>query len=201
MADALHDMLALVSTHAAAQRTAILERAQQEAVQIVTAAHREARTRMHDMVAEIREAMTRELRQAQAALDTARRQQRAHCDAALIEGAWRELPEVLAALWRDPAARQAWVEKLMIEAHQALPRGRWEIQHPRDWPVAEQQPLARALQSDLSVSVEFVSDPGIRAGLRLCAQGACLDGTIDGLLLDQRAVEGRLLALLGEDGP
>jgi hypothetical protein len=38
------------------------------------------------------------------------------------------------------------------------------------------------------------------AGLRICAAGACVDGSVEGLLRDRRRVESLLLARLIERG-
>jgi hypothetical protein len=199
MSRALQNMLQLVHTHAAGERAAILDRARGEAARILATAHRESRARMHLAVADIRQVMQRELRQAQAALETARRQQRTRCDAALLEGAWRELPAALAQRWRDGNARRIWIERLLHAALATLPRGHWEIAHAADLSPGERDLMVAQLHEELGEAPTILPEAAIPAGMRIHAQGACLDGTIAGLLLDKRALEGRLLALFSED--
>ena len=41
-------------------------------------------------------------------------------------------------------------------------------------------------------------EEGIEAGLRICRDGNCVDGTLQALLADRRVIEARLLARLDE---
>jgi hypothetical protein len=189
---ALKAMLDLVTQARERDCDAALTQARAEAARIIRAAQREARERLHRNVLEVRATMRREIAQAEAALDTARRQYRSRCDFALLERSEPLLSEVLAARWRDPETRRRWVERLALRARAVLPDEPWEIAHPADWPGAERDALATRLPRP----PRFVATPGLAAGLRFCARGACLDGTLDGLTADREAIHGRLLAEL-----
>lgn len=197
MTGALADMLKLVADSSEREREEILAAAGREARELLGATHRAARRRMHDNVLEIRQVMRRELDQAQAALETARRQHQQRCDFALLEASWPLLREALARRWQDAGARQVWVESLLRQAQRALPAGAWDVHCPADWPASERERLAAQLAS-AGITVRFLVDATASAGLRLCAGGACLDGTAEGILGDRAAIQARLLARLSE---
>lgn len=197
MSQALSEMLKLVADASRKECEAITAAAEREGRELIAAAHRAARRRMHDNILEIRQIMRRELNQAQAALETARRQHQQRCDFRLLEASWPLLRDALAQRWRESDARREWVQSMVRQAQRALPPGAWRVHHPADWPTAERERVASQL-SQAGVSVEFVVDPSASAGLRLCAAGACLDGTAEGILTDHAAIQARLLAKLSE---
>jgi vacuolar-type H+-ATPase subunit H len=199
MSGALERMLRLVEERERREREAILAQARAEARRIVAEARAEVRQRGHQDVQELRQWMRREIGRAEAAFETAKRRHRSKRDAALLEAGWGRLREALAARWRDPAGRRAWVEMLLREARASLPKTAWDIPHPRDWPEAERGELARRLERELGHPPRFHPSPDCSAGLKLCAGGACLDGTLEGILLDRPAIEARLLAELGRE--
>ena len=196
MNTALDQMLQLVRHHEREECEAILAYAQDEARRIVADAHREARTRMHEHLLELRHLMHRELSRAQAALETETRQHRSRCDFALLEAGWKQLHAALARRWLDPVSRSAWVEMLVGQALANLPKLAWEIAHPADWPDSERDALAQRLEREPLHRPRFAESPDMRAGIRIRAGSAVLDGSLEGLLLDRRAIEARLLAEL-----
>ncbi len=196
MNGALEGMLRLVGERERREREAILAQARAEARRIVAEARSEARKRVRRDVEEMRRWMRREIGRAEAAFETAKRRHRSRCDAALLEAGWGRLREALAARWRDPAGRRAWVEMLLRDALARLPKTAWDITHPPDWPEAERTALTQRLQGALGHPPRFHPSPDSSAGLKLCAGGACLDGTLEGMLLDRHGIEGRLLAEL-----
>jgi len=197
MSDALDEMLMLVADASRKDCEAIAAAAEREARELTGAAHRAARRRMHENVLEIRQIMRRDVNQAQAALETARRQHQQRCDFTLLEASAPLLREALALRWKDEAGRRAWVESLVRQAQRALSPGTWQIHHPRDWMGTERDRLVEQLSS-AGVTPELIADPAVGAGLRICAQGACLDGTAEAILSDRAAIEAQLLAKLGE---
>lgn len=198
MNGALEGMLRLVGERERQEREAILAEARAEARRIVAQARAEARRRARQDVEEIRQWMRREITRAEAALDTAKRRQQFRRDAALLGAAWERLRAALVSRWRDPAARRAWVEMLLREAMAHLPKTAWDIIHPRDWPEAERVALAQRLEEALGHSPRFHPAPESTAGLKLCAGGACLDGTLESMLQERLAIEARLLTELGK---
>ena len=84
----------------------------------------------------------------------------------------------------------------------SLPAGAWTLRHPPGWPPAEQQAVREELGRELGAEPQCRGDAGIEAGLIIDSGGACLDGSLQGLLADRQRLEARLLALLaGESQP
>jgi hypothetical protein len=196
----LEALLGLVREHEAAECQRLISDARVHAADITRGAHRQARSRMHDAVAEERQRAEREISAAQAHVATLRRQHQQRFAVVLLDEGWALLAAELQKRWGDPAVRAQWVAGLVREARDRLPAGPQRVIHPADWPPEERESLARQLGEAPGHAPQFVEDAAIRAGLRLCADGACVDGTVDGLLADRSAIQGELLALLGPVG-
>lgn len=77
---------------------------------------------------------------------------------------------------------------------------------PADWRAALQAlkrlpalpALQLRLQKQLAHAPHFEVKSTITAGLRICAGGACVDGSADGLLRERLAIEAVLLARINE---
>jgi hypothetical protein len=110
----------------------------------------------------------------------------------LVEG-WRRLPAALAAAWRDPAGRRRWTETHLGRALAALPRTDWAIAHAPGWTEDERQAAAGWLAAHGGPDLAFAADAALAAGFRVHAGHNTLDATLDGLLADRKAIEGRLL--------
>ena len=96
--------------------------------------------------------------------------------------------------WRDESLRRAWCEMVLEEAAGLLAREPWTIEHPRDWSGDDTAWLERACKARGLPLPVLREHAGISAGLRVRLASACLDATVDGLMADIHAVEGRLLA-------
>ncbi len=197
-ATALIEMLKLVEDHELARCREIMARAQREARQLLHEAHAAARLRMRRHAQELKHLRNRERSRAQAELATARRQHRQRGDRALLDAGWAQLRQALAARWQAPAARRRWIDNLVRAALARLPRGPWTVTCSAAWDRAEREALAKQLTSALGAAPAWIEDRNVAAGLRFCVVGACLDGTLDGLLADRAAVEAMLLAELRE---
>jgi len=81
-----------------------------------------------------------------------------------------------------------------------LPRGDWEVRHAPDWPEAERRERTARLAERAETAVAFVADPSIQAGFRVRTGHNTLDATLDGLLAERKAIEGRLLHHLEQGG-
>lgn len=195
---ALDEMLKLVAEQERKECEAIGARAHEEAQGLIHGAHRAARRRMHENLAEIRQLMRREQNQAQAALETAKRQHQQRCDFALLESGWPRLRAALSKRWQDPALRRQWCDALIEQARAALPRGTWQVHHPANLSEAERQHLAQALKSASGAPAQCHAETKISAGLKLCCEGACLDGTLEGTLRDHASLQAQLLAKLAQ---
>jgi hypothetical protein len=172
----------------------LIQAAHAEAADLVRQAWRQARARMHQAVQEERNRFALSLRKAEAQLETeARRRDQAYRMHLLAEG-WGLLQDALRHRWAQPAARRLWCAAVVEQALERLLAGRWQIEHPAGWDPAELGDLARALGERAGGAPAFHARDDIQAGLRIRAGGACLDGTIRGLLVDRSDIEGRLLA-------
>jgi hypothetical protein len=83
---------------------------------------------------------------------------------------------------------------LIDEAGKKLFPGGWIVEVPESWGDADTSWLLEAFGRCGLVAPALQIDTGIRVGLRIRMDSACLDATPDGLLADRSAVEARLLA-------
>ncbi len=195
----------------------LLKEANHQAEAQLRAAHREARQRVHQVLAELRRDARGHIVAAEARAQARERSREHRATLALLEAGWTRLGEELARRWQDPATRATWVEILVERALASLPAARWLIRYPADWPESEREKLAQTLAERLPQPPEWSPDAGIPAGLHICAGGAspqgdsdplraearaesyaCVDGTLEGLLADRAAVEAALLAAVEE---
>jgi len=179
----------------------VVERAQYEADALALRAHREARQRVHQIVAAERQRATTAIRAAQAELQTARRHYRRRRDLALLDLAWPRLEAALQRRWEEPEPRRQWVDDLVGAALQRLPAGPWTLTHPPSWPAAERDAVVAQVAAACGQPPGLIADEGIGAGLLITGGTTTLDGSIAGLLADRSAVAARLLALVEEDRP
>lgn len=129
---------------------------------------------------------------ARAMLATRRRLAQQQRAAALLAAGWARLPQELVDVWREPAARKAWVDRVAAEARALLAGGAWRIVHAPDWPESERDAFAAELAATGAVP-ELVADPRVRAGLKIAAGGNVIDGTQQGLLADRSEIGSLLL--------
>ena len=189
-------LLELVAADRAEKCAAILAAAQAKADALMRQAHADARERMRQAFREERERRDARVSAARANLQTRRRlalQQRA---TALLAAASTRLPTELVRRWQAAPTRQAWVAAVVASARRLLPRGAWQISHAPDWPAAERDALAAELKAALGAAPTWIADTTLRAGLKICANGNVVDGTLDGLLADRSEIGARLLHLL-----
>jgi multidrug efflux pump subunit AcrA (membrane-fusion protein) len=188
-------LLDLVETDRARQVAAILDEARARAAALRAQAHADARRRMREAFAEQRALHRDRLAAAQARLATERRLHEQQRTAALLQRARQRLPDELLRLWLESASRAAWVATVIAAARVRMPHGPWRIVHAPDWPLAEQQALARGW-AGLNGAPAFEPDAKISAGLKVAAAGNLIDGTLDGMVADRSELESSLLRLL-----
>lgn len=188
----------LLRQHAERRRREILRKARARADEVVRHSRRAARTRVHEAVTEERRRRESAILEARQRLDTEARRQVQRRYRHLLAEAWPELNRELAARWARPEARAEWCELLIEEAGHTLGGDGWIVEHPDPgtgaWSRDDERRLEKALLARNLPAVEFRADAEVDAGLRIRRAGACLDGTIAGLLARRTAVEGRLIA-------
>jgi len=189
-------LLELIEADRARQCAQIIGEASSRAAAVRAQAYADARARVRQAFSEQRLLRRERIAAAQARLATHRRLHRQQRTAALLRLAWEQLPGELLALWRQPAARAAWVGQVLASARARMPRGHWRIVHAPDWPEEERLALAQALVAESDAAPLFEADAAIGAGLKITADGNVIDGTLAGLLSDRAEFESRLLRQL-----
>jgi len=162
--------------------------------EIVRAARAEARESLHQAVVRERARMTQGLRgaQARAELETRRRAQRETLT--LLEHMWEHIGAALEARWAGAQERGVWIAAAVQQAAAMLGERAWRIEHAAGVTPEEQRSAEAQASPGSPRDVEWSAEPQIRAGLRVRASGACLDATIEGLLVDRGEVEALFLS-------
>ena len=194
----LKHLLAVVERRRSERCKKVLDAAHEQAQQLIKQAFRDARRRMHLELDEIRQKRRQQMVSLVAQRQTRKRQRRQRADEELLTSTWLDLREALLHRWRDAALRRRWVEDLVVQADLVLVDKHWLIEHPFEWPAQERSALQLRLQKQLAHTPHFEVKSSITAGLRVCAGGACVDGSVDGLLRQRLAIEAALLARINE---
>jgi len=191
-------LLDMVVQHRDEKCAAIRASAQTEAKGLLRAAWREARERLHNDNIETRRLVERTQASLEAQQQTRQRQQRQADDGVLLVTARAALQAALLQRWQQPASRQQWCEELVNAAVTTLDGKVWTVEHPADWPKSEHDALREHINSLCGKTPRLQANADISAGLRICADGTCMDATIDGLLHDRERIDAELLALCTE---
>ncbi|MDZ7653855.1 MAG: hypothetical protein U5L03_15535 [Burkholderiaceae bacterium] len=195
-------LLAVVADYRAQRCAELLDPAHAQARALLTSALREARRRVRTAIGEERKRLAVAVAAAAAQLATERRLVTQRRAAERLALGWTALRAALQARWRDPATRQAWTEAHLARVHHVLQTADraagWTLTGPVDWPHGEQARVVQALRAHGAATVQCATDPLLAAGFRVQAGHNVLDATLDGLLADRAAVQGRLLQLIEE---
>jgi hypothetical protein len=192
-------LLALVEDYRARRCAELLEPAREQARAILRAARAEGRRRVHATVVEARQRLASEVAAAQARLATERRLAAQRRAAATLAQAWEQLRAALRSRWRDGEARRLWLQAHLARALRVLPREHWQIEFAPDWPAPEREDFAARAAAAGVARASWLAREDIDGGVRIRAGNNVVDTTIDGLLADRPAIEGRLLDLLQAD--
>ena len=171
-----------------------IAKAEQDARMIIKQAHHDARMRMHQIVVDSREKMQLEIGAAKAKRLTADKQIQYRRDQRLLDVALDKLQELLASHWNDAKQRRVWVDNALTVASRVLLADIWQIEHPAQWPVAEQKQLVEVITKHTGQSPTLSADQDIQAGIRIISQGSVVDATLSGLLVDRPRIEAEFLA-------
>jgi hypothetical protein len=191
-------LLDVVTQHRDEKCAAIRANAQAEARALLRTAWREAREHLHNDNVETRWRIEHALASQEAQRKTRARQQRQADDSVLLAAARAALQAALLQRWQHPASRQQWCEALVNAAVTTLDGKAWTVEHPADWPMSEHDALLQLVNSLCGKMPRLQAKADISAGLRICAEGTCMDATIDGLLRDRERIDAELLALCNE---
>jgi vacuolar-type H+-ATPase subunit H len=173
---------------------ALVAAAESQSREIVRSARTQARTDVHKAIAEERSRLEQALRQTAAQADLEARQRVQQEIQEELVHMWAQIEGVLEARWRDPPQRRSWIEAALTAAGVLLGERPWRIEHGPGWTPAERSELEESARQQRCRSVEWASDPAIRAGLRICTPGVRFDATIPGLTAHRAEVESAFLA-------
>jgi hypothetical protein len=186
-------LLALVEADRAQKCAAIEADARTRCVALLAQAHADARAKMRAAFAEERAHRDLRIAAAQATLQTRLRLALQHRSATFLAAGWRRLPRALEARWADATARRSWVDAIVGEAHDALPKAELRIAHPPTWVADERDSVTARITGEFGHGPTLAADPAITAGLRITAGANVIDGTRDGLCADRAEIGARLL--------
>ncbi len=172
----------------------ILTQAQQETQQIIRQAYGDARLRLHQYILESREGMQREIVTAKAKSHTIRKQIQHKADRLYLNQTWDMLEDKLIARWQNKEQRQRWVQKILVVALQVIPSQDWLVEHPDCWSEDEKHNFINQARQKSEIAVNFAVSSDIIAGIRICAHGATVDGSLQGLLANRSRIESEFLA-------
>jgi hypothetical protein len=187
-------LMELLSQSRDAQCRETLEGAALQAAELRRRARRAARERIRKAAREERARLEREVRIVEAELHTEQRKRARARDMALIATGRAALADALEARWRDVDAQRAWTEATIGAAAEVLLKREWLLEHPAEWPGEACAQAVAFARSHCGASLEPRAVPDLAAGLRIRAGGALVDMSIPGLLANERAMEGELLA-------
>jgi hypothetical protein len=180
-----------INQHQQGQCQQILAEARSRAADIVAHANAEAERREAAALAAEQQRLTEAAAMLQARQATEQRQQRLLQTRALLERGWQRLLERVQQRWQDEAHQAIWLDALRQQAQRTFARADWLILHPPDW---SPEVWRAALPA-----VRFQADATLSAGLKITCEGVWLDGSLQGMIANQRELSGLLLAQLAID--
>jgi hypothetical protein len=197
-------LLALVGQWRDEECLKLLDRARDEALELLRNTHRRGRRHLRRAVLEERERNRSSIAAAEAELETLRRRHRQQLGSVILTAARKRLPDRLAEQWADPRMRGAWIRNAARQALARLPPPgragrRWTVRHAFCFQAADFDTLLQALKPGLAGEPELISDMNMEAGLVIACGGVSLDASAAGLLSDTDTVHARLLALMETD--
>jgi hypothetical protein len=193
-------LLDLVAAWRDQECSRVAEAATQEAHRLRQEALVAARQQVHAAIEAARhqEAHAQQMRQAEQAQQKRQRRQQEECRQ--LAAGMDLLRRDLLARWQHQPARAQWLQMARQQAAAILFHQHWQVEHPAAWAEDEQAAFARAIEAEGQGSPRFIPCQELAGGVRICAGGACLDATVEGLLRDRGAIEAQLMALLQETG-
>jgi vacuolar-type H+-ATPase subunit H len=187
-------LLDIVESWRKQQCDVLVERARQESRRVIRQAYQSARRNVHEDILVTRRQIGDTLAAARARQHTLMMQQRHAAASSFLDLCWGALADQLQARWQQPEARRAWVAKIVSTATALVPARTWLIEHPGDWPDAEQEALCAQVKTGAAGEIRFRADPGMTAGIRISTDGAIIDGSLQGLMADRNAIDSLTLA-------
>lgn len=189
-------LIELIAETRNARSAEILEQAHEQARTRIRAAFKEARQRVSRAIEDERTRARGMLTVNAARLETHNRQRYQDAVQHMLSRTRHRLGAALCTRWEQPDSRRLWLDNLLEQALQKLPAAPWQIDHPAGWDVTEINHWLEKIQQRTGSAPTLRPDTKMPAGLHIQAGGANLDGSLNGLLADERAVQAKLLAQL-----
>lgn len=184
------------------QRCREIERATtRKAEQLLSESRDRMRNRVHRAVVEERQRRDTALLDARHRIETSERRKVQQQYRQFLHDAVPLLTAEFEERWRDNESRRSWCEMLIGEAAERLVRGPWTVEHAAGWSAEDSSWIEEAFAARELPKPVLVEVADMTAGLRIRHGSACLDATLQGLMADIRAVEGRLLAVWERQRP
>lgn len=197
LAERTDALLAVVDDHWRKRCASLLEPAYEEAHNQLVVALDDSHRRVRTALSEERARLNAEVGAVEAALATERRLVSQRQAVHTLQRGWRLLRELLIARWLDPLHRQRWVTSQLQRAADALAgRGEnWHVAYEAAWTDSERAAVQQAYRHR-GVNLQCEPRERLVAGLVVTCGHNVLDASLDGLLADRMAIEGRLLQLM-----
>lgn len=187
-------LLEIVNNYLQEQCGVLSEQAGQQSQEIIRQAYREARLRLHHDIQDSRQHMQQELSATRAKLHTMMMQQRHRADQEFLAQSWELLVAKLMQRWQKPDLRKLWVQKIFDTAIQVLPAEQWQVVHPPDWPTTEKEQFEEMVSHNAQKQLVIAPDADMKAGILISADGALVDGSLQGMLSDRVRIDSEVLA-------
>jgi hypothetical protein len=189
-------LLGLLDQHRSKSCEEIQHEANEHAGILLHRAHAEARKRIHEDNARTRIRMQWQITSTDARLQTKMRLLRQQSDEALLSASWALLTSSLNKLWQHGDSRKTWIDNIIALAKARLISGDWIIEHPADWDKTEMAGYLERLEKAIGHRPTSHAMDDLDAGIRICTDTTCVDGTLSGLLRDQQHIEALMLTAI-----
>ena len=190
----LQRLLEIVDEFKKQQCEELLNQAREQSRQVVRHSYRNARTRLRTHILEDRQQLNQSLASVRAKQHTFVMQQKHQASRMFLDDSWEILTSKLVERWQNAGQRQSWVKAIADIAIASLPSSEWCVSCGGDFSKSEHKQLREYITAKSETKVEIKTVPDIRAGIRIEAGGAVVDGTLQGLLSDRVRIESEILA-------
>ncbi|MDE2148459.1 MAG: hypothetical protein KGJ55_01245 [Gammaproteobacteria bacterium] len=192
---ALAGLLTHIREEVARECAEIENRTEAQIRDILRDARRQARQRVVRALAAQRAELDSRCASERAAVETRLRRRHQQLSRQALDQGWGLLHAELIRRWQSAPERQEWAQAALRSAQSRLVARCWRVHCPPDWPIAQRQAASAAIGTE-AVKLQWQDDPAMACGLRIAADGACVDATPAGLLAQRDRIEGRLLAAI-----
>ncbi|MCD6292902.1 MAG: hypothetical protein J7M09_05535 [Deltaproteobacteria bacterium] len=194
--DRAEALIEKIQTDASEQAVKILASVNEQAEAITQEARRKARLKVHEVVEGLRIREEREMSHETARFETERRQWRQTDEMGILAEGLTHLEAALNGLWAEKGTREQWCHNVLAVAQKRLPADNWRLEHPADIPEDELAGLINEISTHTGTSPELSAENTLRAGLRIFAGTACVDGSSAAMTADRQGTSAKFLSIM-----